>query len=188
MKLRLECRRSAIVLVVMLLALSISRLGLRVGTIAAVLLVLSLLAHESGHILIATCLGVRVKAIGLFAFGAFIRREDSRRFGVEAAIAFAGPMINLVLALLFIGPTPLASFIATMNTYIFLANLLPIPGCDGWRVMHSLWQACFARPQYDARTRDSAGVHVQKSDAAGHWSNRCKTSPWRSSEECTRLP
>ena len=152
MKLRFEFRRSAIVPVVLLLALSITRLGIQVGTIAAVLIVLSLLAHESGHILVATCLGVRVKAVGLCALGAFIRREDSHRFGAEAAIAFAGPMVNLVLAIMFVGPTPLASFIATMNAYIFLTNLLPIPGCDGWRAMHSLWQVCFARPQFDART------------------------------------
>lgn len=123
MKLRFELRHSAIVLAVVLLALSITRLGFQVGTIAAVLIVLSLLAHESGHILIATCLGVRVKAIGLCAVGAFIRREDSHRFGAEAAIAFAGPVVNLVLAIMFSGPAPLASFIATMNAYIFLANL-----------------------------------------------------------------
>ena len=145
MKLRFEFRNSAIVLVVVLLALSITRLGLRVGTIAAVLIVLSLLAHESGHILIATCLGVRVKAIGLCALGAFIRREDSHRFGAEAAIALAGPMVNLVLVIMFIGPTPLASFIATINAYIFLTNLLPIPGCDGWRVLQSLRQVWVPR-------------------------------------------
>jgi stage IV sporulation protein FB len=146
MRLRFELRHSAIVLVVVLLALSIARLGVQDGTMAAVLIVLSLLAHESGHILMAACLGVQVKAIGLCALGAFIRREDSHRFGAEAAIALAGPMVNLILAILLIGPTPLASFIATMNAYIFLANLLPIPGCDGWRAMHSLWQVCFSRP------------------------------------------
>jgi Zn-dependent protease len=147
MNLRFEFRQSAVLLVVVLLALTISQLGLQTGLIAAVLIIVSLLAHELGHIVIATFLGVRVKAIGLCVLGAYIRREDSHRFGTEAAIALAGPTVNLVLAIILFRSSPLASFVAIMNAQIFAFNLLPIPGCDGWRAMRSLWQLCFSHAQ-----------------------------------------
>jgi Zn-dependent protease len=147
MNLRFEFRHSAVLLVVLLLVLTISQVGLENGLIAAVLIIMSALAHELGHVLMATLLGVRVKAIGLCVLGSYIRREDSHRFGTEAAIAFAGPAVNLVLAIILFGSSPLASFVAIMNAQIFALNLLPIPGCDGWRAMRSLWLLCFSHPK-----------------------------------------
>ncbi len=152
MNLRLEFRTSAAVLILALFVVTIDRLGWQAGMMATVLIILSLLAHEAGHIVVAACFGVQVKSVGLCVLGAFIRREHSHRPRAEAAIAMAGPMVNLALAIMFAGSAQ-TSFVAAMNALTFLANALPVPGCDGWRALQSLRQAWF--PQSCSRRAGS---------------------------------
>jgi len=68
-----------------------------------------------------------------------------------SAIAFAGPFVNLVL---FVGAryilknkhlyrkykkhAPIISMISKINLFLFIFNMLPIPGFDGWKVFSGL--------------------------------------------------
>ena len=121
------------------------------------LLLVIVLAHEFGHSLVATRLGVQVSRISILPFGGMAHmsmRPD--RPDLELRIALAGPAVNLVLALpgvlvLLAGglgglPDPtgggsamaLLAWFTGVNLALGLFNLLPAFPMDGGRVLRSI--------------------------------------------------
>jgi Zn-dependent protease len=91
----------------------------------------AMLLHETAHLLAALALGVRVKKVGLkWNKGIYTVRETGP-LGKNILIAFAGPLINILLASLWEWSP---SFGLANFCYAF-ANLLPIDGSDGSRIV-----------------------------------------------------
>ena len=95
---------------------------------------ISLLIHELGHICTAQALGVRVKKVGIALRGPYIVR-DTGTPAANAVISAAGPSINLLLAAATWQQWPT---LALISLVLGLANLFPMPGADGRRVLDSL--------------------------------------------------
>ena len=98
--------------------------------------IVALVFHEAAHIVIARALWVRVKRIGISWRGPYIVRETGRP-EANLLIAIAGPLINLVLAVLFWNGAPA---FAQINLVLGVSNLLPLPGSDGFRAWTALTQ------------------------------------------------
>src|SRR5262249_61224158 len=65
----------------------------------AVLLALSLLAHELGHVAMCLALGIRVRRVVIFLLGGVSEIEgEPRRPADDYLIAMAGPLVTLLLA------------------------------------------------------------------------------------------
>jgi Zn-dependent protease len=139
-----------------------------VSALAAVLFYISLLSHEMGHALVARRLGVKVDGITLWIFGGVARlRGDASSPGTEARIAIAGPLVSLVLAILFgavtftldltAGPALVEGgflWLAGSNAMLLLFNLIPAFPLDGGRLLRAwLWQRSSDR--YRATSRAS---------------------------------
>ena len=118
------------------------------GLVAALLLVLSLLAHETAHAVVARRSGLRVDGVTLWVLGgATLLRGEPDRPGVELRIAGAGPLTSGLLAAAFLGaadllpagPAAATAFeLAWMNLVLAGFNLLPAAPLDGGRVLHAL--------------------------------------------------
>lgn len=126
------------------------------------------LLHEFGHSLTALRYGVRTKNIVLLPIGgvASLERmpEEPRK---EFWITLAGPMVNLVIAILAFGViaitgvtesvsdlllgatewTNVLMFIFGMNVFLFLFNLIPAFPMDGGRLLRSLLSMRMPRPK-----------------------------------------
>jgi Zn-dependent protease len=140
-----------------------------VGTLAAVGLFASVLAHELGHSWAALRYGVGIRSITLWVLGGLaalesVPREPEREF----FIAVAGPAVSLLVAVacgavtvaLPAGAT-VARFVfgwlALTNVALVAFNLLPAFPMDGGRVFRAL----LARSMpYAAATRTAARVGV----------------------------
>lgn len=136
-------------------------MAVRVGLAAlcALLLFVSVIAHEFAHALVARGYGVRTRAITLFLFGGVATLESeppSPR--AEVMIALAGPAMSagigaLAFAVLLplerwtAGPVAEAvgmvvAYIALANGVLAVFNLVPAFPMDGGRVLRAaVWQA-----------------------------------------------
>lgn len=110
-----------------------------VCTLSAVML------HECAHAKVAKKLGYELNVIKLMPYGAALCGDINIRARDEALIAVSGPLINIVLALLFAALWWLvpSSYMFTQafcfcNLYIGLFNLLPVYPLDGGRVTLAL--------------------------------------------------
>ena len=128
---------------------------------AALLLYVSIILHELGHAVTAIRFGIEVRRIDLWFFGglAQLSREPDTP-GKEFSIAIAGPVVTLLVTVAcavtaaLIGGTDgfwdaawldsdahaspgyvLISFVALMNAFLFVFNLLPGFPLDGGRVV-----------------------------------------------------
>ena len=118
------------------------------GLVAALLLVLSLLAHETAHAVVARRSGLRVDGVTLWVLGgATLLHGEPDRPGVELRMAGAGPLTSGLLAAAFLGaadllpagPAAATAFeLAWMNLVLAVFNLLPAAPLDGGRVLHAL--------------------------------------------------
>jgi Zn-dependent protease/CBS domain-containing protein len=124
------------------------------GVAGALLIFVSVLLHEIAHSLVANARGIPVHSITLFILGgASNLEEEPQKPAAEFAMAIVGPLTSLALAAIFWGlsflptdkTTPLAailSYMAIINMYLGVFNLLPGFPMDGGRVLRSIiWGA-----------------------------------------------
>ncbi|GAA4534670.1 site-2 protease family protein [Amycolatopsis samaneae] len=122
----------------------------------AVLLGLSVLAHELGHTVVALRLGIPVRRVRLFLLGGLAEvARTPRRPGQEGLVAAAGPIVSLLLGgfcalLLFAAPAGpiwlLVAECAVANLAVGLFNLLPGLPLDGGRLVRAgVWAATGTR-------------------------------------------
>jgi Zn-dependent protease/CBS domain-containing protein len=125
---------------------------------AAVLFFVSLLLHELGHAVQARRDGMEIEGITLWLFGGVAKfTTPFPNAGAELRIAIAGPLVSLVLGVLFVLiaiPAGLpetvdgvAAWLGYTNLMLLGFNLLPALPLDGGRVLRSLlwhWKGDFA--------------------------------------------
>ncbi len=144
------------------------------GLVGAVLLVLSLLAHELAHAILARRSGVEVSGLTLWMFGgiATLKGEPATP-RADFRIAAVGPATSLALGLLFgvvswvlvvLGGAGLvagaAAWLATINIVLALFNLIPGAPLDGGRVLRALLWARTGDRDRAAATATRAGQVV----------------------------
>lgn len=123
----------------------------------AILLGVSVLAHELGHCVVALRLGIPVRRLRLFLLGGLSEvARTPRRPGQEGLVAAAGPIVSLLLAgfcslLLLAVPSGGAAWLlvaecAVANLAVGVFNLLPGLPLDGGRMLRAgVWAATGAR-------------------------------------------
>jgi Zn-dependent protease/CBS domain-containing protein len=123
-----------------------------VGSVAALLLFVSVLLHELTHSFVAQWRGLRVHSITLFIFGGVSNiASDSEDPRDEFLVAVVGPLSSLIIAgacwaavLAVPGTTgpanALLGYLAIVNLMLALFNILPGFPLDGGRVLRAvLW-------------------------------------------------
>lgn len=113
------------------------------GLVFVVLLFTCVALHELGHAAMARRYGLNTRDITLYPFGGIASLEGVPAPGwPEAAIAAAGPGVNLALAALALPlaalELPLARGFVLVNLLMGMLNLLPAFPMDGGRVLRSL--------------------------------------------------
>jgi Zn-dependent protease len=122
--------------------------------VATALFVLSLLAHEIGHAVVAVRNGIEVDGITLWLLGGVARlRGEATNPGMDFRIAAVGPAISLVLGAAFTvaswvlsgaqAPelvTGVVSYLGAINILLAAFNLIPAAPLDGGRILRAaLW-------------------------------------------------
>ena len=136
-KVRLELRWGAILPIGALLLITIVRFGMADGVAATVLLFASLAAHEAGHAVAAALTGTKFFALGFCLKGAYIRR-DCAKGATELLISSAGPLVNLIMAMSLWNNQGIFQWLAQMNLFLAVINLLPYRGSDGHRILAAM--------------------------------------------------
>ena len=120
--------------------------------VATILYFGSLLLHELAHAVQARREGMQVSGITLWVFGGVARFSGSfPSAGAEFRVAFAGPLMTLLLGAAFVAGARLlrlpaavdavVAWLGLMNLFLFAFNMLPAVPLDGGRVLHSaLWK------------------------------------------------
>ncbi len=145
------------VLVIAAVALYAAALGESVALALLMLLLLfaSLVLHELGHAVAARFLGVQTREIVLYPIGGRAKLAGTPTGGLELCIAAAGPLFNLVAAILVLiastlsgtsisltAPEPTVAYaLASLfwsNVALFALNLLPAFPMDGGRILRGL--------------------------------------------------
>jgi len=105
----------------------------RSGAFAA--LVFACAAHEAGHIAAIRFLGGRITEAELSLCGACIRHSLEGKGKKDAAVAAAGPAVNILCAALFAGSSDLPALFSAASLLLGCFNLLPAHPLDGWRIL-----------------------------------------------------
>jgi Zn-dependent protease len=119
------------------------------GATATIMLFVSVLLHELGHSIVAQWHKVSVPSITLFLFGGVSQiGAEPPSANAEFLIAAAGPLVSLILAILFYLVQPLvagiepllglARYLAYVNLALALFNLIPGYPLDGGRVFRAI--------------------------------------------------
>ncbi len=126
------------------------------GISAAILLFVCVLVHELSHSLVARRYGIDVRGITLFIFGGVSQTaEEPRSAREEFWMAIAGPAMSFLLAGVFAGievlghaarwpmaAVVLVGYLAMINFFLAVFNLVPGFPLDGGRVLRSIiWGA-----------------------------------------------
>ena len=140
---------------------------LAMALVAALLFFASILLHELGHAVRARQDGMEITGITLWLFGGVAKfRGMFPSAGAEFRIAIAGPLVSLVLGLVFVGAAvvitgaevvdAVAAWLGYINLSLLVFNLLPALPLDGGRVLRSaLWAA---RKDFRWATRVAASI------------------------------
>ena len=119
-------------------------LGLVAGVVAVVAFLLSILAHEFGHALVARRYGVETESIDLWALGGVARLDrEPPTPRADGLIAGAGPLVSLVLGVVTFGSALLVhsnvlAWIGFVNLLLAVFNMLPGAPLDGGRVLRAV--------------------------------------------------
>ena len=117
--------------------------------VAIVGVLASLVVHEAGHVVVAHRLGFEVTTVQLGLIDSGTTYEGEQRTAPDRVLcALAGPVASVLAAAALGGAAwlldahdplaaPLATF-AVLNLVVALLNLVPLPGTDGWEVLHGL--------------------------------------------------
>jgi len=153
-----------VLLLVFLIFIGIS--GKQTGAATAVYILAlfaSVLLHEMGHVLVARWHGVRTREIVMYPIGGVSRLESQPKARQELLISTAGPLVNLLIAVILFAaqrnflpietlriPTDanLMERIAIGNLLLGLFNLLPAYPMDGGRILRSA--IAFWKPEDEA--------------------------------------
>ncbi|MDI9889222.1 site-2 protease family protein [Streptomyces sp. HNM0645] len=122
------------------------------SAVTSVVFLLSLLAHEISHALVARRNGVRVDDITLWLLGGLARlRSEAAGPGAEFRIAGVGPLVSLALGAAFALTAGLVAellgaglvvealaWLAGINILLALFNTLPAAPLDGGRLLRAL--------------------------------------------------
>lgn len=121
------------------------------GVVAAVLFVLSLLAHEMAHAITARRNDVEVESVTLWLLGGVARlRGEATTPGADFRIAVVGPATSLVLSGVFaliawgVGNAGLdalgvgvLAYLAGINLLLAIFNIIPAAPLDGGRILRA---------------------------------------------------
>jgi Zn-dependent protease len=152
------------------------------GALTVALFFGSVVAHELGHAFAALRAGLKVDGIELWMFGGFARLSESPRTpGEQFRIAAAGPLVSLVLTVLFVGGVVLldsdgfsaaanaekadpfvavATLIGVLNFAVFVLNLLPAYPLDGGVIARSIAWRLTGDPHRATRYAALAGLGI----------------------------
>jgi len=126
------------------------------GTIFMVLLFVCVVLHEFGHVFAARAFGINTPDVTLLPIGGVARLERiPEEPGREFVIAIAGPLVNVVIALLLMGFSgaeisgkslaaidrgheSMADRLASVNLFLAAFNMIPAFPMDGGRILRSL--------------------------------------------------
>ena len=125
------------------------------GACGAAVLLLSLLAHELTHAIVASRAGIKVLGVKLWLFGGIARLDsDAKDPRTALRIAVSGPAMSLALAAVFAGAAAglramgtadivvaVGWWLAGINLILGIFNLLPGAPLDGGRILRAyLWR------------------------------------------------
>ncbi|MEV0966956.1 site-2 protease family protein [Streptomyces sp. NPDC049910] len=121
------------------------------GLAGALLLLLSLLAHETAHALTARRKGIPVHDVTLWALGGVTRMDRPSAPGAAFLVAVSGPLASLAVGGAALGagmglaagpgwavPTAVLLWLGWVNLLVAVFNLLPAAPLDGGRVVQAL--------------------------------------------------
>ncbi|MER7404790.1 site-2 protease family protein [Streptomyces sp. NPDC000070] len=121
------------------------------GLAGALLLLVSLLAHEAAHAITARRKGIEVQSITLWALGGMTDMGRPRAAGAVFLIAVSGPFASLIVAAIALGagigldtlsgwavPAAVLLWLGWINLVLAVFNLLPAAPLDGGRVVQAL--------------------------------------------------
>ncbi len=144
-----------------------------IGIAVAFGFLLSAVAHDLAHVLVARRSGVAVRSVTVFFLGAAaVPRIETSRPRDEIAAALAGPLTSLALGgvLLLVATAGeligtglsvtvgrVALVIGTLDIAIGLLNLLPAYPLDGGRVVHAIAWSRQGDPRTSMRTAAKVG-------------------------------
>jgi Zn-dependent protease/CBS domain-containing protein len=125
---------------------------LAMAIVAAALFLVSILLHELGHAWAARREGLEVDGITLWLFGGVSQFKGGfPSAGAEFRIAIAGPLVSLVLGVVFVliaiaglpsAVDGVAAWLGYINLALLLFNLIPALPLDGGRVLRAaLWRS-----------------------------------------------
>jgi Zn-dependent protease len=167
--------------------------GYLVAVASTFLFFVSLILHELGHAVVARGLGIEIDGIDLWFFGGLAKtRRDTMSPGEEFKIAVAGPLVTLVVILLCLAvaaaiglsrfyhaaaldtnvhATPglvLLSFLATMNAFVLVLNLVPALPLDGGRIARAIaWRVTGDRVRATRAAAKSGQIFAMLLGAVG---------------------
>jgi Zn-dependent protease/CBS domain-containing protein len=125
---------------------------LAMAVVAALLFFASILLHELGHAWAARREGLEVDGITLWLFGGVSQFKGGfPSAGADFRIAIAGPLVSLVLGVVFVliaiaglpsAVDGVAAWLGYINLALLVFNLIPALPLDGGRVLRAaLWQS-----------------------------------------------
>ncbi|MBV9010545.1 MAG: site-2 protease family protein [Pseudonocardiales bacterium] len=122
------------------------------AVLTAVVFFVSLLAHEISHALVARRNGLHVQDITLWLFGGVARLSgEARSPGAELRIAGVGPLVSLLLGVVFLVVAALVraggydglalaglAWLGGINIALAVFNVIPAAPLDGGRLLRSV--------------------------------------------------